>query len=124
MSGKGKATFDYWPTPTGVKFHASTSRVRVVIGPVGSGKTWMNWMEIYRVTAERMPPMADGVIRARWVVIRTTYDELKSTTVATAQNIFNREGLNALEMHMSPPLEGWHSVGLRIESRVLGGDGA
>lgn len=72
-----------------------------------SGKTWMNWMEIYRVTAERMPPMADGVIRARWVVIRNTYDELKSTTLATAKNIFNREGLHALDTHESPPLEGW-----------------
>lgn len=107
MSGKGKATFDYWPTPTGVRFHASTSRVRVVIGPVGSGKTWMNWMEIYRVTAERMPPMADGVIRARWVVIRNTYDELQSTTLATAKNIFNRERLHALDTHESPPLKGW-----------------
>lgn len=71
-----------------------------------SGKTWMNWMEIYRKTAECMPPMADGAIRARWLVMRNTYDELKSTTVATAENIFNREGLHALDMHMSPPLEG------------------
>lgn len=106
MSRK-RHSFDYWPTETGVRFHASPARVRCAIGPVGSGKTWMNWMEIYRKTAECMPPMADGVIRARWVVIRNTYDELKSTTVATAQNIFNREGLNALDMHMSPPLEGW-----------------
>lgn len=103
---KRGATFDYWPTPTAVKFHASPARVRVVVGPTGSGKTWMNWMEIYRKTAECMPPMADGVIRARWVVIRNTYDELKSTTVKTATNMFNRAGWNALDMHMSPPLEG------------------
>ena len=99
-------TFSYWPTPTGVKFHASPARVRCVRGPTGSGKTWMNWMETYRVTATRMPPMADGVIRARWVVIRNTYDELKTTTVQTGQNIFNRDGVTMLDMHMSPPLEG------------------
>ena len=44
MSGKGKATFDYWPTPTGVKFHASPSRVRVVIGPVGCLPGWTEVM--------------------------------------------------------------------------------
>ena len=71
-----------------------------------SGKTWMSWMEIYRKTAECMPPMGDGVIRARWVIIRNTYDELKSTTVSTATTIFNREGHNFLDMHWSPPLEG------------------
>ena len=48
MSEGRKSTFDYWPTPTGVKFHASPARIRCVIGPVGSGKTWMNRMEIYR----------------------------------------------------------------------------
>lgn len=102
-----RKTFDYWPTPTGVRFHASTARVRVVIGPVGSGKTWMNWAEIVHATGSRMPSMSDGVIRARWAVLRNTYDELKSTTVTTGQNIFNRSGNNILDMHMSPPLEGW-----------------
>lgn len=103
----GENTFDYWPTPTGVRYHASTAKIKCMRGPRGSGKTWTNWMEIYRKTAACMPPMADGVIRARWIVIRNTYEELKSTTVATAVNIFNRKGLNALDMHMSPPLEGW-----------------
>lgn len=107
MSDSGKCKeFHYWPTPTGVKFHASPAFFKCVIGCVGSGKTWMNWMEIVHRTAEFMPPMADGVIRARWVVMRNTYDELKSTTVATALNIFNGKGHNLLEMHMSPPLWG------------------
>lgn len=106
MSEQKRSTFDYWPTPTAVKFHASPKKVRCVRGGVGSGKTWMSWMEIYRKTAECMPPMADGVIRAKWVVIRNTYDELKSTTVSTAVNMFNRDGFNFLDMHWSPPLEG------------------
>lgn len=101
-----KPTLLYWPTPTGERFHASPAKVRCVRGPVGSGKTVMNWMEIWRKTVACMPAMPDGVIRARWVVIRNTFDELKSTTVATATDWFNKDGLNFLEMHMSPPLEG------------------
>lgn len=94
----------YVATPTGRSFHASPSYVKCVRGPVGSGKTVMSWMEIVRKTAELMPPMPDGVVRARWVVIRNTYDELKSTTVATAMDWFGK--INALTMHWSPPLEG------------------
>lgn len=94
----------YKATPTGERFHASTAKVKCVRGPRGSGKTVMSWMEIVRKTAELMPPMSDGVVRAKWVALRNTYDELKSTTVATAVNWFGK--IKALSMHWSPPLEG------------------
>ena len=93
----------YTATPTGARFHASPAFFRCVRGPRGSGKTVMSWMEIVRKTAERMPPMADGVVRAKWVALRNTYDELKSTTVQTAVNWFGK--IHALTMHWSPPLE-------------------
>ncbi len=94
----------YTATPTAQRLHASGKFVRCVRGPVGSGKTVMAWMEIILKTARCMPPMSDGVIRARWLVMRNTYDELKSTTVSTAVDWFGK--VNAIKMHMSPPLEG------------------
>ena len=39
-----RKTFDYWPTPTGVRFHASPARTRVVIGPVGCLPGWTEVM--------------------------------------------------------------------------------
>lgn len=114
MSGKATASREFYTaTPTGARFHASGATVKCVRGPVGSGKTVMSWMEIVRKTAELMPPMEDGVVRARWVVMRNTYEELKSTTAATAVNWFGK--INALEMHWSPPLEG------RIRMQTPGG---
>ena len=120
----------YVATPTGAKFHASPAKVKCVRGPTGSGKTVMSWMEIVRKTAELMPPMADGVVRARWVVIRNTYDELKSTTVATAVNWFGK--IHALTMHWSPPLEGMlrlatpkgHPMEIQLLFRAMDSPGA
>lgn len=74
----------YKPTPTMERFHASNSRVRMVMGPFGSGKsTGCVWEIITR--AQEQQPNSAGIRRTRWAIVRQTYPELKSTTVKTWQ---------------------------------------
>lgn len=74
-------TVVYIPTPTALKFHNDDSLVRAVMGPVGSGKSSMAAMEIvlrsFRQVAYK------GVRTSRWLAIRNTYNELKTTTIKT-----------------------------------------
>jgi len=51
-------------------------------GPFGSGKSTGAVMKALNV-AMQMPPCTDGVRRSRGAVIRNTYPELKTTTIAT-----------------------------------------
>lgn len=72
-------------SPDGItlkKFLASEAFVRGIMGPFGSGKSTVCVAEILRRAVEQAPG-PDGVRRTRWVVIRNTYPELKSTTIKT-----------------------------------------
>ena len=72
----------YRPSPTLEKFHADDSMVRSVMGPIGSGKSVGMCLDVY-FRALDMPPGKDGVRRSRWLAVRNTYPELKSTTIRT-----------------------------------------
>lgn len=52
--------------------------VRVLMGPVGSGKTTAIIMEVLRRAIEQAPG-PDGMRRTRWAVVRTTLSQLKMT---------------------------------------------
>ena len=56
----------------------SPAFVRVIMGPVGSGKTTAVIMEVLRRAIEQAPG-PDGVRRTRWAVVRTTLSQLKMT---------------------------------------------
>lgn len=73
---------NYTPTPTGVRLMRSDAPVRLILGPVGSGKSVVCCMEIFRRCAE-MPKCTDGLRRSRWVIVRNTRDQLKKTTLKT-----------------------------------------
>ena len=75
------------PGPNAVKFHQDDSFVRGLMGPVGSGKSSSCCVEIV-ARALRQKPSADGVRRSRWLIIRNTYPELKSTTIKTWETWF------------------------------------
>ena len=57
------------------------------MGPVGSGKSSSCCVEIV-ARALRQRPSNDGVRRSRWLIIRNTYPELKSTTIKTWETWF------------------------------------
>lgn len=56
--------------------------MRLLVGPVGSGKSSACCVEIVRRAIET-PPGPDGVRRSRWAVVRNTYPELRDTTIKT-----------------------------------------
>lgn len=60
----------------------SDAPVRLIMGCVGSGKSVVCCMEIFRRCAE-MPRCSDGKRKSRWVVVRNTRDQLKKTTLKT-----------------------------------------
>ena len=55
---------------------------RLILGPIGSGKSVVCVMEIMRQCAQ-MPAGKDGIRRSRWAVIRNTRQQLKDTTLKT-----------------------------------------
>jgi hypothetical protein len=61
----------FTPPPTVARFMQDDSKMRVLMGPVGSGKSVGCVMEIPR-RAQAVPPMKDGIRRSRWVVVRNT----------------------------------------------------
>src|SRR4249920_1237435 len=71
----------YIPTATALRFHNDNSLVRAVMGPVGSGKSSMAAMEI--VLRAFNQNVYRGVRNSRWLAVRNTYNELKTTTIRT-----------------------------------------
>lgn len=56
------------------------SRVSLIMGPLGSGKTLGSCYKIMQLMVEQEPD-ADGVRRSRWYAVRNTYPDLMTTTV-------------------------------------------
>lgn len=70
----------YDAPPTISRFMTSLAFFRMVIGPVGSGKTTGMIMEIMKRAVEQRPG-PDGVRRTRWAIVRQTLSQLKMTVL-------------------------------------------
>lgn len=109
-------------TPAGPvvdRFHLSDASIRVLMGPLGSGKTTACCFEVL-VKAMQQKPNKAGVRRTRWLVVRNTYPELISTTINSWNQWFGR-GLG--EFKYAPPItHKWRfdvGDGTRVESDVI-----
>lgn len=71
-------SINYTAPGTIEEFHLSPSFVRILMGPVGSGKTTALIMEILRRAIEQRPG-PDGVRRTRWAIARQTLSQMKMT---------------------------------------------
>lgn len=81
---------DYIPSPTGRRFHEDDdSMVKVLMSGVGMGKTVTLLFELF-FRACGQEPNALGVRQTRWVVVRASYSQLKSTTIRTFIEWFGR----------------------------------
>jgi hypothetical protein len=76
---------DYWATKTASEFHLDDSFARLLLGPIGCGKSVAGLMEIPRRAAEQ-EAAKDGIRYTRAAIIRSTYPELKQTTIKTWQD--------------------------------------
>ncbi len=82
MTKKHEVNYSTKHSPTLARFHASSTRRRGVMGPIGSGKSTAMCMEIMR-RAHEQEPGPDGIRRTRWAIVRNSYRELKDTTLKT-----------------------------------------
>lgn len=85
-----KRRLDLQESPTVWKFMQSEAFVRIIIGPVGSGKSTGCCGEIMR-QALLQEPGPDGLRRYKAGIVRNTYGELLSTTVQTWKSMFPPE---------------------------------
>lgn len=77
----------YNPPPVLKAFMRSDERVRIVRGPVGSGKSTAMVFELLRRAIQQQPDPEDGKRRSRMVIIRNTLKQIKSTCLVTVQNV-------------------------------------
>lgn len=82
----------YVPSPTGRLFHEDTSMVRAIIGPVGSGKSTACLFQLLKRALSDSFMCKDGVRRYKCVIVRNTYPELKTTTIASFLTWFGSLG--------------------------------
>lgn len=61
------------PGPVALEFLLSTSPIRIIEGPVESGKSTTSAMALYKAMCE-IPKQRDGKRRSRWLVTRNCYD--------------------------------------------------
>ena len=109
---------EYNASPTGAKFHADDSFVRLIMGPIGSGKSVGCCAELMAKVLGQAPNK-NGVRKSRWAIIRNTYRELTDTTIKTFFDWFD-EGLGKMvKQDMT-----WHFVGdlgdgTTVESEIM-----
>ncbi|MGH6754956.1 MAG: hypothetical protein ACREDP_22585, partial [Bradyrhizobium sp.] len=58
------------------------SRVKILRGPIGSGKSRCCCQDIWQYACEQARG-PDGIRRSRWGIVRNTYPDLEGTTVKT-----------------------------------------
>lgn len=78
---------NYKMSPTLEKFHDDDNYIRLIIGPVGSGKSVGCCWELFFRACEQ-PPNEKGIRRSRHVVVRNTLPQLETTTMATWRDWF------------------------------------
>jgi hypothetical protein len=88
----------YSPPPTMLEFHHSNEPIRGVLGPTGSGKSTGMIGEIMN-RARKQAPDASGMRPTSWIVVRSSYPELYSTTIDLW-----KKWVPYGTMNMSPPI--------------------
>lgn len=77
----------YTPEPIQQRFMESDAKMRVLMGPVGSGKSVTCCFEVIR-RASMQAPNAQGIRKSRCLVIRETARQLQDTTIKTWNDWF------------------------------------
>jgi hypothetical protein len=100
-------------------FMLSTAMVQIICGPIGSGKTKACCLKLWAI-ANAQKPGPDGVRRTRMAVVRTTYPELKTTTIRSFVDTFPEEIYGRLKW-TQPPMQvvTWGDVSMQVDFLAL-----
>jgi hypothetical protein len=101
------------PGAVALEFHRSKAFVRGLKGPVGSGKSSSAVMEFFTRSYEQKPDR-QGIRRTRFLCIRNTYGELKSTTIKTVQ-----DWLPMMSFKWDAPIVGYLDFKIQDGTRVI-----
>lgn len=81
-------SFDLTSSPTVAEYVLADNFITGIQGPLGSGKSVGSCIKIMRKAMDQVPDKLMNMRRSRWVVIRNTYPELRSTTIKTWEECF------------------------------------
>ena len=91
---KSKLSLKYAPTLQ--KFLEDRSDIRIIKGPVGSGKTTGLCFAVLTIAMMQERSPKDGVRYTRPVILRNTYSELKTTTIKTWEENFPQDQFGSI----------------------------
>lgn len=74
----GGVLVKYESSPTADSFHNSNADIRLVMGPVGSGKSTMMIIELIMMAVMQKPDKYN-MRSSRWIIVRETYPQLRNT---------------------------------------------
>jgi RecA/RadA recombinase len=105
--------------PTLQRFMLSAAPVEIICGPIGSGKTTAAMLKLWAV-ANAQRPAPDGVRRTRMGVVRTTYPELRTTTIRSWTDTFPPQTYGAFRW-TQPPCQTvvWGDVSMQVDFLAL-----
>jgi hypothetical protein len=100
-------------------FMLSTAPVQIICGPVGSGKSKTANLKLWAI-ANAQKPGPDGLRRTRMAVVRTTYPELRTTTIRTWLDTFPDRIYGPLKW-TQPPTQtvAWGDVAMQVDFLAL-----
>ncbi len=100
-------------------FMLSTAPVQILVGPVGSGKSKACNLKLWAI-ANGQAPGPDGIRRTRMAVVRTTYPELRTTTIRTWLDTFPEYIYGPLKF-TQPPTQTvtWGDVAMQTDFLAL-----
>ena len=114
----GGLDLDFSTSPTVWKFLSDDAFFRGLMGPVGSGKSYACAAEVMLRAVKQPASPKDGVRYSRFVVVRNSYPELRTTTIKTWLELFPEHTFGP--MRWSPPLT--HHIKLPARGDAAGID--
>jgi hypothetical protein len=114
----GSLNLDFSQAATTWKFLNDDAFVRGLLGPVGSGKSYGCAAEIMLRAVKQEPSPVDGTRYSRFVIVRNSYPELRTTTIKTWLELFPENVWGP--MRWSPPIS--HHIKLPTRGDAAGID--
>jgi hypothetical protein len=111
-------SLDFSTSPVVWQFMQSDAFVRGLMGPVGSGKSYACAAEVMLRAVRQKPSPIDGIRYSRFVIVRNSYPELKTTTIKTWQDLFPENTFGP--MLWTPPIT--HHIRLPARGDAAGID--